>query len=193
MSMELANGGIGALLGGAVGWLLQKAFEYKLRQRLSQIESQLHIQSQWLAARLTRTDERRARTLSRLHTILDRALHLTEEYIGSNDAGNPQERVEGLRRAAILSWIEFDRSFSHAEIFLSAELAARIRNYGDAIADARVSFEQSRRDLDTGTDFDVRLAPLGRALGSLSNLRTDVRPLLVNEIRSALGANRLDH
>jgi hypothetical protein len=192
MSMELANGGIGALLGGAMGWLLQKAFEYKLRERLSQIESQLHIQSQWLAARLTRTDERRARTLSRLHTILDRALHLTEEYIGSNDAGNPSERVEGLRRAAILSWIQFDRSFGHAEIFLSADLANRIRNYGDAIADARVSFEQSRRDLDPDTDFDVRLAPLGRALDSLSNLRTDVRPQLVNEIRSALGANRLD-
>jgi hypothetical protein len=193
MSAELANGGIGALLGGAMGWLLQKAFEYRLRARLSQIESQLHIQSQWLAARLTRTDERRARTLSRLHTILDRALHLTEEYVGSNDAGNPRERVEELRRAAILSWIEFDRLFGHAEIYLSAELANRIRNYGDSIADARVSFEQSRRDLDPGTNFDVRLAPLSRALSSLSNLRTDVRPQLVNEIRSALGANRLDH
>jgi hypothetical protein len=192
MSSGLIDGGIGAILGGAIGWLLQKTFEYKMRARLSQIETDLRTQSQWVAARLTRTDERRARTLSRLHTNLDRALHLTEEYIGSSGGGNPAGRVDELRRSAIVSWVEFNFAFERAEIFLSVDLAEKIRSYGDSIADVRVTYEQGRGRVAPDADLELRLAPLDQALRSLSQLRSDVRPQLINEIRSALGSNALD-
>jgi hypothetical protein len=43
-----------------------------------------------------------------------------ESFRPSNDAGNPEEHVDELRSAARRSWMEFDRAFGRAEIFLSA-------------------------------------------------------------------------
>ena len=58
MNAELINGGIGAVMGRATASLLQKAFEHKLQERVSRIATNFRTQSQWIAARLTRTNER---------------------------------------------------------------------------------------------------------------------------------------
>lgn len=191
MDTDWVCAGIGASIVGVVIWILQKLFEARMTERLARIESQLQTQSQWLSARFIRTDERRARALSRLHTNLDRALHITDRFIGSHDAGNPNKFVDSLRTQAVRAWIEFDVSFERAEIFLSADMAQKIRAYGDAIADARVRFEVEREGLTAESDPTSRVVSVGRALSSLSKIRTDLRPQLVKEIRGTLGVDAI--
>jgi hypothetical protein len=192
MSEELIGGGLLTLVAGAIGWFLKSLFQHDLRERIARLESDLHTQSQWLAARLTRTDERRARILSGLHTALDTALHFTEDYIGSCDAGNSDKTLNESRRRAFRSWLMFQHAFESAEIFLSEELAQKIRSYGDRIADIRVQYDLERDAVPEGADLPTTLHPASKALGELSKLRSDVRPQLVREIRAALGANALD-
>jgi hypothetical protein len=192
MDATLLGGGVGALVGGVVVWVLQKTFEHQMKERLSHLESQLKIQSQWIAARLVRVDQRRTRTLSRLHTSLDDALHITDSYVGSHDAGNDESRLEELRISAIRTWIAFSRYFERAEIFLSERLAENIRNYGSSIADIRVEFESNRRRLPATSTLEARLASINRALASLNKIRSEIRLQLIKEIRQALGADSLD-
>jgi hypothetical protein len=117
----LTVGGVAAAVSAIVSWVAHTFIDQRLKERLARVESQLEVQSRWLSARLARTDERRALALSRLHTRLDRALHLTDFYVSSHDAGNPADYVDELRTSSIRAWIQFDRAFERAEIFLSAQ------------------------------------------------------------------------
>jgi hypothetical protein len=188
----LTASGVAAAVSAIVSWAFHAFVDQRLKERLARVEAQLDVQTRWLSARLTRTDERRARALSRLHTRLDTALRFTEQYVGSHDAGNTDAHVDELRTSSVLAWIAFDRSFSRAEIFLSEQIANRIRTYGDAIADVRVAFESKRRGVDPEADFATRLRSVSEALEKLGRLETDVRPQLVKEIRAALGADAID-
>lgn len=192
MQELLTVAGVSTVVSAVITWAARMFFDQVLKERLARVEAQLNVQSQWMGARLTRADERRARTLSRLHTQLDRALHVTELYVGSHDAGNPEERVEELKWSSVRAWIEFQRAFERAEIFLSAQLAGSIRTYGEAIADARVTFELKRAGIETNAKLETRLQPMGGALAKLGRLQTEVRPQLVREIRAALGAEAIN-
>jgi hypothetical protein len=114
--------GSGGVLAACGVWLAKRVIEQAMRERLSGLEAQLRAQAEWLAARLSRADARRARVLSKLHTMLDDAHYFNDQYIGSCEAGNPPSRVDGLRRDAIRTWMRFDRTFDQAEIFLSEDL-----------------------------------------------------------------------
>ena len=192
MSDLLTTSGIAAGVAAITSWIFRTFVDQRLRERLARIEAQLNTQSQWMASRLTRTDELRSRSLSRLHARLNRAQRLTDSYIGGQHAGNPETHVENSRIACVRAWIDFDRAFEHAEIFLSTPLADRIRIYGDAIAKARVVFEQQSQQLGTDATLEDRLTPVAEALATLSKLQTDVRPQLIKEIRSALGADAIE-
>lgn len=182
------GGGIAAGAVAVIIYFLKAGFAHGLRERLARLESELRSQSQVTRAKLTRAAERRAAALSRLHTLLDRTLEINEMYVGSNDAGNPREYVEELRRAAVLSWIKFDRAFARSEIFLPVALAEKIRTYGNAIATARVQYDAARSKLPKDAPLDVRLGPLAEAADALSRFRSEVRPELVKVIRSALAS-----
>lgn len=190
--MDIPSALGGGVVGGAavilIIYFLKVGFAHALKERLARLESKLRSQAQVTRAKLTRADERRAAALSRLHTLLDRTLEVNEMYVGSNDAGNPGEYVEELRRAAVLSWVEFDRAFARSEIFLPAALAEKIRTYGNAIAKARVQYEAARSKLPKDAPLEARLRPLGEAAEALSRFRSEVRPELVKVIRSALGS-----
>jgi hypothetical protein len=185
--IPVLGGGIAGAATAVVIDFLKIGFAHGLKERLTRLESELRVQSQLMGARLTRTEERRAEALSRLHTLLDRTLEINDMYIGSNDAGNPAAHVEQLRRAAIRSWLEFDKAFARSEIFLPISLAEKIRTYGNAIASARVEYEVARAGLPADAPLEIRLKPLSRASEALARFRSDVRPELVRVIRAALG------
>jgi uncharacterized protein involved in exopolysaccharide biosynthesis len=63
--------------------------------------------------------------------------------------------------------------------------------HGEAIADAQVDFELRQQMLNADATLGTRLAPVSDASKSLSKTKTDVRPQIVKELRSALGADSL--
>lgn len=110
MSTPFVEGSIGGLVAGLIVLAVQQLFQGKIAERLARLESQLNTQAQWMAARLTRVDERRARAIAHLHTLLDRALYLTEHYVGNHDAGNDPATLEELSFSSARCWMSFQKS-----------------------------------------------------------------------------------
>lgn len=184
------SGGIGGLIVGIIAFAIQQMIQGKTAERLARVESQLSTQAQWMAARFTRVDERRARALARLHRLLDRALELTKQYIGSHAANNG-DRLEKLHFACARCWMAFGSTFECAEIYLSEDLAGKVRIYSDAIGDIKINF--GAREATPGSETpNTQLQVIDEALRQLGKLQAEVRPQLVHELRVALGTIGID-